>query len=435
MLAYHFPPVGGSGVQRSLRFARYLREFGYEPVVVTGPGAQNGRYTPSDATLRDSVPAGIEVRRLGPEPRASSRSRFRLERWLRLPSRFTRWWVDGAIAAGADADVDLIYASMYPWESSAAAAALSRSLSRPWVADLRDPWALDEMAVYASALHRRLEIGAMRRALRTSSGVIMNTAAAKNEVERRFPELERVVAIPNGFDADTFSGADPERGDDAFRIVHTGVLYLDLGRRHRRARRWRRLLGSSIDDVDIITRSHLFLLEALERARRRDPEASAGIELHLAGRLTDGDRELIRGAPVHAHGFLPYPQTIDLVRSADLLFLPMHDLPPGRRARIVPGKTYEYLASGRPILAAVPDGDARDLLRQVEHVHLTRPADSEAMAGAVLAEARAVREHGRAPSRRPALAAPFERRELTRRLAAVFDAVLDGEPRTGTFPG
>ena len=70
------------------------------------------------------------------------------------------------------------------------------------------------------------------------------------------------------------------------------------------------------------------------------------------------------------------------MRSADLLFLPMHDLPPGRAAGIVPYKTYEYLAAERPILAAVPDGDARDLLR-VPHATLCRPKDVEAMAAAI----------------------------------------------------
>ena len=61
------------------------------------------------------------------------------------------------------------------------------------------------------------------------------------------------------------------------------------------------------------------------------------------------------------------------MRSADLLFLPMHDLPPGRRAGLVPYKTYEYLAAERPILAAVPDGDARDILSRVSHATLCRP--------------------------------------------------------------
>ncbi len=90
------------------------------------------------------------------------------------------------------------------------------------------------------------------------------------------------------------------------------------------------------------------------------------------------------------------------MRSADLLFLPMHDLPAGRRAGLVPQKTYEYLAAGRPILAAVPDGDARDLLDASGVARLCRPADAAAMAAAVAAEAAAswTASAGRRPIRR-----------------------------------
>jgi glycosyltransferase involved in cell wall biosynthesis len=103
-------------------------------------------------------------------------------------------------------------------------------------------------------------------------------------------------------------------------------------------------------------------------------------------------------------------------------------LPPGRRARIVPGKTYEYLAAQRPILAAVPDGDARDLLERGGAL-LCRPADVDALTEALS------RQLDRADSREGSPGGPrdflerFERRNLTRELAAVFDeAVSRGEP-------
>jgi glycosyltransferase involved in cell wall biosynthesis len=141
------------------------------------------------------------------------------------------------------------------------------------------------------------------------------------------------------------------------------------------------------------------------------------VELHLAGVLSDADRAAIPdGVPVVLHGYLPHAASVDLVRSADLLFLPMHDLEPGRRATIVPGKTYEYLASGRPILAAVPDGDARDLLAQADGVELTRPADAAAMAASI---ARVASQGARDYDRRTTMA-PYERRELARRLADVL---------------
>ena len=82
-------------------------------------------------------------------------------------------------------------------------------------------------------------------------------------------------------------------------------------------------------------------------------------------------------------GYVPHHESVALVRRAQLLFLPMHDLPPGERSRIVPGKTYEYMASGRPILAAVPDGDARDFLEACGTALVVRPNDVRGMVQAL----------------------------------------------------
>jgi hypothetical protein len=111
-----------------------------------------------------------------------------------------------------------------------------------------------------------------------------------------------------------------------------------------------------------------------------------------------------------------------MIRSADLLFLPMHDLPAGRRARLVPCKTYEYLASGRPILAAVPEGDARDLLTGQPEVHVCAPPDVGAMAAIVAAE---LERPSRAESvpRAERLGA-FERSALAANLVELYGAAL-----------
>jgi hypothetical protein len=102
----------------------------------------------------------------------------------------------------------------------------------------------------------------------------------------------------------------------------------------------------------------------------------------------------------------------------------MHDLPPGVRSRIVPGKTYEYLAAGPPILAAVPDGDARDLLLAAGHALVCRPADVECMASVIAEQAdRARRGEPPLPGRRE-LVEQYERRHLTQKLASLFDDVV-----------
>jgi glycosyltransferase involved in cell wall biosynthesis len=267
----------------------------------------------------------------------------------------------------------------------------------------------------------------MRRVLSSASAIVMNTQDAAVALRRRLPELsaKRLEVIPNGYDAEDFAEAVIPAGDDRFRIVHTGALHTALGDRTRRTGRVRRVLGGQ-SGVDILTRSHVFLLDALARLRARHPGVGERIELHLAGGLDAADRRAAQaaGVPICDHGYLSHRDSVALVRSADLLFLPMHDLPPGRRARIVPGKTYEYAASGRPILAAVPEGDARDLLQALPQAVVCEPADVEAMARAVARLAAAKAAAGRAPDSSDQAVAQFERRQLTLALAATFDAVL-----------
>jgi hypothetical protein len=240
--------------------ARYLLESGYQSVVVTGGGATLDRWAPEDQTLTAEIPEELEVWRVpaADEPPGSSRWRGRAERWLRIDSAWARWWIDGSvrIAAEAGSDVDLIYVWMQPYDSARAGSQISAQLKKPWVADLGDPWALDEMMVYPSGLHRRRELRRMRRLLGTAAAVVMSTPEAVRRLLSAFPELSRkpVVAIPNGFDATDFDGAPPPRGrEDRFRIVHTGYLHTELGQQYRRTLRLRRALGGSAPGLDILT--------------------------------------------------------------------------------------------------------------------------------------------------------------------------------------
>jgi glycosyltransferase involved in cell wall biosynthesis len=415
MLAYYFPPVGGGGVQRTRKFVEYLPQHGYESVVVTGPDTRAKIvWAPDDHSLE---PPDAEVLRVpGPEP-ALSLAQSRAERWLRIQEQRVRWWIDGAVATGLQAarQADVIYASMSPFGSGQAAARLSRETGTPWVADLRDPWALDEWLVYTTRLHRRAEMRLMRRTLASAAAIVMNTPEATAALLRHFPELgdRPVVTITNGFDSADFAGPPPERADDAFRIVHAGSVHTGSGHRHRRLRHVRRALGGAVPGLDILPRSDVYLLQAVDRLLADRPDLCRRLEVHLAGVAGGVD------GVVHRRGYLPHAETIGLMRSADLLFLPMHDLPPGTRARIVPGKAYEYLATGRPILAAVPDGDARDLLARAGSVTLCRPTDTAAMARAIAAR---VDDGGGGRDLEPLRR--FERRALTADLAGLFDRVL-----------
>lgn len=430
--SYHFPPIGGSGAQRPLKMVRALAGLGYESVVVTGGGATRDRWAPEDAALVDQIPADLEIRRVpaADEPETSEGWQTFRERWLGASAPWSRWWTEASFRAALDGgagDVDLIYVWMQPYVSAETGTALSRELGKPWVADLGDPWALDEMMIYPSGLHRRQEAKRMRSLLGTASAIVMSTAEAASRLVAAFPELERVpvVVIPNGYDRADFADPIPPRRDGKFRIVHTGALHTALGEQHRRRRALRGLLGGGVRGLDILTRSHVHLVDALNQLVATDPALEHVLELHLVGVLTDADRAVVTTqCRATFHGFMAHADSLELMRSADLLFLPMQNLPPGVRATIVPGKTYEYLASGRPILAAVPDGDARDILTAAGNAILVRPDDVDGMSAGIRGGLDRFLAGAPSPPPNPDVVGRFEYRKLARDLAGVFEAVL-----------
>jgi glycosyltransferase involved in cell wall biosynthesis len=440
--SYHFPPIGGSGAQRPLKMVRHLAELGYTSTVVTRAEAEReDRWAPKDLTLVEEIPPAVTIRRVpAQEPRPTARLRPVAERWLGVRDAWTAWWIEASYRLGleAGADADLIYVWMQPYASAYAGAELSRALAKPWVADLGDPWALDEMIVYPSGLHRRLELRRMGRLLRTASAVVMSTQEAASRLVRAVPELadRSIVAIPNGFDAADFQGAAPTRDDGRFRIVHTGYLHTQLGEQHRRRRVVRRALRGDVPGIDILTRSHVFLIEAIDRLLDRRPDLSDVLELHLAGVMNETDRRVARHCRVATlHGYVTHAESIELMRGANLLFLPMHSLPAGTRATIVPGKTYEYLASKTPILAAVPEGDARDILADAGNAILVRPDDVEGIAAGILAALAQFQNDAPPQEPDPEVVARFEYGRLAAELADVFDAVLDDRAVTGGAQG
>jgi glycosyltransferase involved in cell wall biosynthesis len=381
-IAYHFPPIGGAGVQRSQKFVRYLPAQGFEPIVVTGPGASDDRWSPSDKASEDGF-AGKIYRAAGPIPQDKNRWNARLRNWLGFTPSFSRWWIQAA-AKAVPRSLDgakLIFATMSPFSTAVVAQQLSQAAGIPWIADLRDPWALDEMQIYPSGIHRRLELKRMERLLSGAAGIIMNTPEAAAALRTALPSLagKPVVTITNGFDAADFNGEATLRTDAKFRLVHTGYLHTELGLKLQKKRRLHEALGGMEPGIDILTRSHIYLLKAVELWIAGRPEVAQDLEIIFAGVTSTEDKAVVANSAlarfIRFTGYVSHAESVGLIRTADLLFLPMHNLPMGRRSRIVPGKTYEYMAAARPILAAVPEGDARDFLQKLENAFLCKPDD------------------------------------------------------------
>ena len=211
-IAYYFPPIGGVAVQRSLKFIRYLPQEGYLPLVITGPaGPSDGWWTPYDPTLLDEIPSNIPIHRVNNSlPFPKKGWWHRINRWVGLHRSFSESWIPSATKLSEEVchkeNPRLIFATMSPFESANIAVYLSNKLRIPWVADLRDPWALGELRIYPTFVHRNIELKRMGKLLSSASIIVMNTPEAASSLKINFPDLSdnNIVTITNGYDDDDF---------------------------------------------------------------------------------------------------------------------------------------------------------------------------------------------------------------------------------------
>jgi glycosyltransferase involved in cell wall biosynthesis len=429
-IAYHFPPAGGGGVQRSLKFVKYLPECGFDPIVLTAKPNQEHRWTPTDQALADEVPESVKVHQveLPEEVHVPGKLERAIREMLGMRSRFGQTWMNLVIAEGTriaqEEKPDLIFVTLSPFEGADAAAEISRRTGIPWIADLRDPWALDEFQLHRTRFHRSLEKMQMERSLRSASLIIMNTPESARRLGKTFPRLRAntIVSLTNGYDASDFTGEVQPIPGGKFSIVHSGYFHAESGLVERKRRTQYKLLGRTVPGVERLPRSHFYLLKALEQWLRDDPGIVNDVRMHCVGVLSKSDLALIDASPAkplfECSGYLSHTECLRYVRAADLLFLPLHKMPPGMKAGIVPGKAYEYMASGRPILATLPASDARDFVTQAGTGVLCEPGDVEGMLAALKDQYAKWKSGAPRPDWDEDFVRQFERKNLTMKLAS-----------------
>ena len=411
LVAFHFPPlVGSSGIQRTLRFAQYLPEFGWKPVVLTVTPEVMEK---SDPATLDQIPPGCEVVRVRCFDTARHLSiAGRYPGFLTIPDRWMSWaWLGAGVGARAcrEHGVDAIW-STYPIATAhQLGAAVARRTGLPWVADFRDPMA---QPGYPSdprrwRAYRAIEETAAREAAR----MVFVTPSALQGYRELFPDTpaERFVLLENGYDESVFeSSAAPAPAPPEGRplvLLHSGVIY-----------------PSERDP-----RGLLDALAALKAAGRiREGEflirfrAAAHDEL-LSGLAAErGVSGFIELAPP-----VPYREAIAEMMSVDGLLVMQ-----GRNCNAqIPAKLYEYLRAGRPVLGlADPEGDTGRTMRENGVRHVALMEDAEAVARVLPDYLDALRA-GNAPVVPRAQVERFSRRGLTRRLAALLDELVPGGPR------
>jgi glycosyltransferase involved in cell wall biosynthesis len=269
----------------------------------------------------------------------------------------------------------------------------------------------------------------MTAALDAADGVVANVPGARAAFERIAPRTGRVpyAVVTNGWEESDFPApVDVPKGDTWRLRVAGNFLSTDFQRFSPAKRAWR-LLRVAGEPIDGRGRSPYFLLGALASLRDDAHPAGRDAVLEIAGNVDPLTRRVIDDSGfadrVRMPGFLPHDRCTEFAATADALVLAMHGLPAGARARMVPGKFYEYLAAGRPILGLAPEGDARDWLREDPRSRVAEPCSAASIREALVAMHDAWRRGEAVASRRIPLATRFTRRaqaeELHRYLGEV----------------
>jgi glycosyltransferase involved in cell wall biosynthesis len=332
-----------------------------------------------------------------------------------------------------------IFVTMSPFTAAEAGIELKHKTHLPLVLDLRDPWALDETRIYSTRWHARRDWRKMREALAAADLIIMNTPEAAAAAQEEFgradgsepPVAGRIISITNGYDAEDFGkGTAKHAAPDVLRIVHTGTFHSEL------AEVWDKVFAGKgmlqklkypRRPINLWTRTPRYLLAAMEQAVTSGAIPADKLELVLVGEVSAEDNRLIQQSPMSGNvkllGYRSHGESVNWVESADVLFLPLHTPMDGGPALVVPGKTYEYLGSGRPILAMGPPGDMRTFVQETRSGLVIEGNDTAGATNALVKFYQNKKLGTALFEQDRASVARFERRQLTARLAEELDAL------------
>ena len=368
MVTYYWPPAGGIGVLRCLKLAKYLTRLGWEPVIFT---SSSDAYQFLDDKNNADIPEGLEVIRIRAfNPIAafkvfSGRKKDTpLIDILATPSKKNRWfdaiglWVRGnffipdarAFWIGpAERRIrqwlkhhhaDAIFSDGPPHSNTVVANRIAEAFDLPWIADFQDPWTqvdyYEQMRIgrRADRIHRRMEQEVFERA------DVMTIASPTWAEDLKRIGARDVEVLYYGYDEDDFAGYQPIQTDKPV-IFHGGLLGND--------------------------RYPAPLVSALAGLREEECTGIEEVEMRLAGGVSPDVVLKVRDAGLEGSlsllGMVSRTQVIEEISRAGLLLLPIN-VAANCKGRI-PGKLFELMRSGKPILALGPvDGDVAHLLRE-----------------------------------------------------------------------
>ena len=381
IITYYWPPAGGSGVQRWLKFVKYLRDFGIEPVVYT---VENPKYPILDESLQSDIPKGIEVLKqpifepnsilsffgkkktesagfLDPNPSFFGKVLQYIRANYFIPDA-RKYWIDPSVKYLKNYisknNIDAIVTTGPPHSMHLIGLKLKQQLGVKWIADFRDPWTeidyFHQLPLSKKAInkHHFLEQEVL---LNADKVLVVGSTMNKNYAKFN----NNVVTITNGFDGEIITSET--KLDSKFTITHIGLMNSD--------------------------RNPKMLWEVLTEIILENKDFSEDFKLKLIGKVDSTVIEEITTnylkKNVELIDYVSHNEAIEFQKKSQVLLLLLNNVPSAKG--IITGKIFEYLMVNRPILAIAPlDGDLAEILNKTNAGKVVDFEDNETLKSTIL---------------------------------------------------
>ena len=386
IVSYNFPPVGGAGVQRPVKFVKYLRAFGWEPVVLS---VSNPSVPVVDNSLMRDIPEDVKIYRaktLEPsysrkQDYASSRAGLRqsIKKKLKnimasclLPDLQILWWpclMLELIRIIMKEKPCCLFVTAPPFSSFVPVVALGSIFKIPVVLDFRDEWSFSRSTWENAAKHRLAYFfDSMLEKYVVSK--CQSFSAANNSyiqsIYKSYPKInnDKGHVITNGYDEEDFLyrklNLDTIGSKNKINIVYTGSV-------------WKATSLSPFVSA---------LIELLDT----DPLIVEKVSVKIYGRVVDEEKFCLKNKKVskiiELYDYCDHDMIIREIQNADILLISLIDLPGAEK--IITGKAFEYMASGKHIFAMVPEGETRSILSEnYDCLSFVHPNDHEGICAAL----------------------------------------------------
>lgn len=431
VITYYFPPSGGAGVQRVLKFVKYLCEFEVEPVVLT---VQDGDFPTRDESLLKEIPSHVKVYRTKifepykiyrkltgkapdtpvdvnniPKPGEKRSFSEHVAEFVRsnffIPDARIGWFPFATVQALkiiAEEKIDCLYSSSPPYTTALIAKSVAKKTRLPWIAGFRDPWTGFLSTPVRYGLAKKIDANLERKVYEQCDKLEVAWKGIGKDFQKKYPDIDssKIVHIENGYDdADIPTLTFPR--NDRFTITYTGSMY---GKRS--------------------PKPFLDAVKALVAQGKVDPKK---IKLNFIGRFGANLLPLFEDEALHGtvevKPYMPHADSVKELLKSDALLLVVDDAEGSEE--IVPGKVYEYIGTSRPIITLALEGAIASLIRETNAGIVANFRNPSEIESAVLHYYQAFWSGEKLWQGNPDIIKKYTRREASRKLAELVKTLCD----------